>query len=131
MFDPAHVHHNLAQEWWRGNRNMGWASCPLTQNGFLRVISRPTYPNPFHIHQAADILLAQINEPGHLFWPDNLSLVDATDFDRDRILGPNQITDIYLLGLAVRNNGRLVTFDRAISLAAVHGARAQHLVVLS
>jgi toxin-antitoxin system PIN domain toxin len=129
LFDPAHVHHGRARSWWSGERNRGWASCPLTQNGFLRVVSNPGYPRPLTPGQALAALRAQIALPGHAFWPDDASIADADLFDHRRIVGPGQITDVYLLALAVKNGGRLATFDRAIPLAAVRGALARHLAV--
>ena len=72
----------------------------------------------------------QAGLPGHEFWSDSLSIADPAVFDHRRILGPDQITDVYLLGLAVKHGGRLVTFDRGIPIAAVRGAEARHLVVL-
>ena len=130
LFDPGHIHHGAAQAWWRSHRAEGWATCPLTQNGFVRIISKPVYQRSIALSTAVALLAAQISQPGHEFWPDNVSIVDGQLFDRSRILGPNQITDVYLLALAVRNGGRLVTLNRAIPLKAVHGAEARHLAVL-
>lgn len=71
-----------------------------------------------------------MEDEAHAFWPDELSIADAEHVDRTKILGPKQLTDIYLLALAVKRRGRLATFDRAIPLAAVCGAQSRHLVVL-
>ncbi len=79
---------------------------------------------------AVAALQAQIGIPGHEFWPDQISITDPAVFRHDRILGPNQITDVYLLALALKNEGRLVTFDRSIPMSAVYGADQRHLVVL-
>jgi predicted nucleic acid-binding protein len=79
---------------------------------------------------ALEVLRRQIGEANHEFWPDDVSITDETLFDPAFILSPSQITDVYLLGLAVRNGGRLVTFDRGIPVKAVRGAEARHLVVL-
>jgi toxin-antitoxin system PIN domain toxin len=130
LFDPEHIHHALALEWWTGNSEAGWASCPLTQNGFVRVISGPRYARPRSLADALAVLQGQIARPGHAFWPDDLSIADPQIVNHGRLLGPNQITDAYLLALAVKNGGRLATFDRAVPLRAVHGAEARHLVVL-
>lgn len=130
LFDPAHVHHERARAWWVSERRQGWASCPLTQNGFLRVISGPGYPRPIAIAEAVSILSMQLELPGHEFWTDNVSLLDARLFAADRILGPKQLTDIYLLGLAVKHDGRLATLDRTIPLAAVRDAESRHLAVI-
>ena len=110
--------------------DQGWASCPLTQNGFLRIITQSRYQNPVPLPAAMGALIAQVNLHSHEFWPDSISITDPEIFDRTRILGPGQITDVYLLALAVKHDGRLVTFDRGIPLSAVRGAEARHLVVL-
>lgn len=130
LFDPEHKHHDEAQSWWNAQQEQGWASCPLTQNGFIRVISNPAYERPLPLSGAVALMQAQAGRPGHVFWPDDISFADAAIFDHDRLQGPNQITDAYLLALAVRNGGRLATLDRGISLAAVRGAKAEHLVML-
>lgn len=127
---PDHVHHAPAHAWWGKNASWGWASCPITQNGFARVVSRPGYPKPLSVRAALDRLGEAVDETDHAFWPDDLSIADPDVFDRSRILGPNQITDVYLLALAVRNGGRLVTLDRGIPFAAVRGAEPRHLAVL-
>jgi len=108
----------------------GWASCPLTQNGFLRVISQPKYPKPIATSQAIDLLQAAVSTPHHEFWPADLSLVDSTQFERGLIHGPRQLTDLYLLALAVSRGGCLATFDSAIPLNAVACAKAANLVLV-
>lgn len=128
--DSIHVHHSAALAWWRNERAEGWASCPLTQNGFVRIACQSVYPHRPTAAQLIEQLRLQLAEPGHVFWPDDVSLTDAGLFDRTRILGPKQVTDVYLLALAVKNGGRLVTFDRGVPLAAVRGATPLHLVML-
>lgn len=108
----------------------GWASCPLTQNGFARILSQPRYPQPVTVARALDHLAEQVAETDHVFWPDNVSLLDPGLFASHFILGPNQITDVYLLALAVKNGGRLATFDRSIRTSGVRGAEPHHLVML-
>ncbi len=130
LFQPEHVHHASAHEWWTANRTGGWASCPLTQNGFVRIVSQPRYPKPLSPVIALDVLAEQIAETDHAFWPDDISLIDSQCFNQAHILGPKQLTDIYLLALAVKNGGRLATLDRAIPLAAVRGAEARHVAML-
>jgi toxin-antitoxin system PIN domain toxin len=129
-FDEEHVLHSRAQQWWAANRVHGWASCPLTQNGCVRILSQPNYPNPISIGAALDLLAEQVAKTDHAFWPDNVSLTDHEQFDQVHILGPKQLTDIYLLALAVNNGGRLATFDRAIPVAAVRGAESRHVAVI-
>jgi uncharacterized protein len=128
LFDPLHVHHPKARAWWGAGQ--AWASCPLTQNGFVRILSKPSYSTPLSTSEAVFALYSLTDLPGHQFWPDDISIADPDVFDHSRILGPNQITHIYLLALAVKHDGRLVTFDRGIPLAAVRGAEARHLVVI-
>ena len=76
------------------------------------------------------LLRAQMAQPGHIFWLDDVSIADAQRFDHGRLLGPKQITDVYLLALAVKNDGRLVTFDQSIPVRAVHRAEPRHLAVI-
>jgi toxin-antitoxin system PIN domain toxin len=130
LMDNDHIHHQPALAWWRSERDNGWASCPLTQNGFVRIMCQRDYPVRPTAAQAIEQLRLQLGEPGHEFWPDDVSIAEGRLFDRSHILGPRQITDVYLLALAVKNGGRLVTFDRSVPLAAVRGAEPRHLVVI-
>jgi uncharacterized protein len=130
LFDPGHVHHERAHEWWGLNRKGGWASCPITQNGFVRILSQPRYPNTVTTLTAMRLLQSATMREGHVFWPDDISLVDEKIFDSKRILGPKQLTDIYLFALAVKNRGRLATFDATIPLTAVCGAELERMVVI-
>jgi toxin-antitoxin system PIN domain toxin len=131
MFDEDHVHHERAHAWWDLNNGDGWASCPLTQNGFVRIFSQPSYRGGGTSAAAGlDLLREASSKSDHVFWSDDISLLDVDRFNPERILGPKQLTDIYLLGLAVKNGGQLVTFDRAISRRAVIIAEPVHLVVI-
>jgi uncharacterized protein len=131
LLQHDHIHHEPAHAWWSANETEGWASCPLTQNGFLRIVSHPGYGKPMPVATAIRRLQELVAETDHAFWPDSISLADPDLFAGDRILGPKQLTDIYLLGLAVENGGRLATFDRTISIGAVHKAEPSHLIILS
>ena len=130
LVQPDHVHFDRAQEWWEGNAQHGWASCPLTQNGFVRIVSQQSYPKPLPTTEAVNRLADQLDRTDHVFWPDDISIADRTVFDPTGILGPGQITDAYLLALAMKNGGRLATLDRGVSLRAVRGAEARHLAVI-
>ena len=138
LLDTDHADHRIARSWLSKELagagspegGPGWASCALTQNGFVRIISQPRYPSPIPTAQAIDRLGRATRNPLHEFWSCEISLLDAGLIERDRIYGPKQITDLYLLALAVAKGGRFVTFDRAISRHAVSGALASHLVVL-
>jgi toxin-antitoxin system PIN domain toxin len=101
LMDRDHIHHQPALAWWRSNRDDGWASCPLTQNAFVRISCQRIYPNRPTAVQAIDQLRRQLAEPSYVFWSDDISIADDGVFDRGRILGPNQITDAYLLALAM------------------------------
>ncbi|MGO8780248.1 MAG: VapC toxin family PIN domain ribonuclease [Rhodomicrobium sp.] len=103
---------------------------PLTENGMVRIMSQSRYKAPISATFAIDLLAEQIGQTDHAFWPDDISLRDNAWFDPDRILGPNQITDAYLLALAVKHGGRLATLDYGVSLRAVRGANPQHLAVI-
>lgn len=130
LLDSDHVDHSRAREWLEVEIGSGWASCPITENGFVRIISQPRYPSPISPTEAADLLGRAVGTPHHEFWPCDLSLLDREVVDRTRVHGPRQVTDAYLLALAVRHRGRLVTFDRSVVLSAVPGATADALTVL-
>ena len=128
--DADHVHHSRARDWIEAGGKHGWASCPLTQNGCVRIMSLPAYPSPLPPPEVIARLRQAVSHPSHAFWPDDVSLTDARVIHTARVHGPRQVTDLYLLALAVRHKGRLVTFDSRIPLSAVLGARAEHVVVL-
>jgi toxin-antitoxin system PIN domain toxin len=130
LVDEQHIHHHAVHEWWAVNQSAGWATCPLTENGVARIMSQPGYKNPVTTTFAIDLLAEQMGETDHAFWPDDVSLRNVTLFDASSILGPNQITDVYLLALAVENGGRLATLDRNIPLRAVRGVEPRHLAVI-
>jgi uncharacterized protein len=130
LLDSQHIHHVRAMQWWAENQSHGWASCPITQNGFVRAVSQPNYLFPISIADALDHLRRNIETDVHAFWPDDISLLDKQCIDHAQVLGPKQLTDIYLLALAVKHGGRLVTFDRAIRIAPARGAKLHHLVVI-
>jgi toxin-antitoxin system PIN domain toxin len=130
LFDARHVHHKAAHAWMDRNRPLGWATCPITQNGCIRVMSQPQYPGRLALPELVRRLKSAIAAREHSFWPDSVSLCDYNRFEPNRILTSKSLTDVYLVGLAEKNGGRLVTFDRTIPLAAVSRAKARHLLVL-
>jgi uncharacterized protein len=131
LFDPMHIHHEAAHEWFGRSRSRGWATCPLTENGFVRVVSNPRYPGQGTSLRDAVARLAEIRQSAdHFFWQDSVSVCEGDRFQPTYIQGHRQLTDIYLLGLAVANHGRLVTFDRNVPLRAVAGAEPRHLEIL-
>lgn len=130
LLDAAHVHHQRARGWLQANIAHGWASCPLTQLGCVRIIAQPAYPNSQPAALVSQRLAAAMRESHHQFWPASLNaLADGVLF-WDRVLASRHATDIYLLALAVANDGRLVTFDRHVPLGSVPRVAPQHLVVI-
>jgi toxin-antitoxin system PIN domain toxin len=131
LFDPDHVHHEAAHRWFGAHRASGWATCPLTENGLVRILSNMSYSgSQERPAQIIARLRAFCSTGQHAFWPDEVSLRDRTLFKAEVSAGHRQITDIYLLGLARRKAGRLATLDRAIPLAAVSGAQPEHLALI-
>jgi len=130
LLDAGHLHHASATAWMADNARSGWASCPLTQNGCLRILSLGSYPNAQPTAQVAQRLALAMANVRHVFWPDSVSLLDAGVLRWDRVLTSRQVTDAYLLALAVAHGGRLVTFDGGISVDAVPTASRKHLVTL-
>lgn len=130
LLDADHVDHLRARWWLEAEIDDGWASCAITQNGFVRIVSQPRYPSPISPAQALDLLGHACATPHHEFWPCAVSLLDTNTVDRERIHGPRQVTDAYLLALAVQHEGRFVTFDPSIVRSAVPRAATDHLVVL-
>jgi len=131
LFDSAHANHDDAHRWFGRNRNYGWATCPITINGCVRVLSNPAY---LTVKTTPGEVICRLRNfsstPDHHFWADSVSLSDDTLFRPSMIGGHQIITDVYLLGLAVRNYGRLATFDRSVAVRAVLGASQKNLVVL-
>jgi toxin-antitoxin system PIN domain toxin len=130
LLDADHASHEHAREWFSHSARGGWASCPLTQNGCVRIISHPRYPSPVPVRAGLERLREATTSSHHAFWPDDVTLLDERVADATRIHGPRQLTDLYLLALAVRHGGRLVTFDRAIAVSAIRGASDKHLLAL-
>jgi len=130
LLDAGHLHHGVATKWLSAHALEGWASCPLTQNGCLRILSLPRYPNPQPPVRVAERLAAATADRSHAFWPDSLSLLEPNRLRWDRVLSTRHITDVYLLALAVQQGGCLVTFDRSVAVDAVPGALKRHFVVL-
>lgn len=130
LLDANHVQHRAAMSWMERNAHDGWASCPITQNGCIRIMSQPGYPNPVPAAAVAERLAEAASLPLHAFWPDDISLLTFGTIDWSHILGSRQVTDAYLLALAARYGGRMVTFDKGISLVAVPEARPNNLEVI-
>ena len=132
LFDPDHTFHNRAHDWWASAAPMGWASCPLTENGIVRIMSTVAYSSQLHLTPGDLINRLQIfaSQTNHEFWPDDLSLCDEGVFAKDRIHSSRKLTDLYLLALAARHGGCLATFDKGISLSGVRSAKPENLCVI-
>ena len=131
LFDTEHLNHEAAHRWLGSHGRKPWATCPLTINGCIRVLSHPSYPT---VRATAAEIVAHLRvlcaRSSHEFWPDDVSMLDETRCRASRLTGAAQVTDVYLLSLAVSRKGRLVTFDRRIPLEAVPGAVASQMEVL-
>ena len=130
LLDADHLHHARAAAWLAANIKAGWASCAITQNGCVRIMSQPGYPNALPAAGVAQRLREATQAEHHRFVPGDISLLDTRYFDADQLLGQRQVTDAWLLGLAVQQGLRFVTFDGAMPPRVVRGATAEHLVVL-
>ncbi len=130
LIDPTHVQHDPAHVWFSGQGHQAWATCPLTENGVLRIIGHARYPNsPGPPASVAPLMAGLCALPGHVFWSDDISLLDDKKFDVSRLLSSGQVTDSYLLALAHAHGGHLATFDRRLVADAVHGGvQSLHLI---
>jgi toxin-antitoxin system PIN domain toxin len=130
LIDPGHIAHDDAHAWFAAAGAAAWATCPITENGVIRIIGHPRYPNsPGSPAIVAEIVSKLVKLPGHIFWPDDVSLVSSAEVDFVKILTSAQVTDTYLLALAKAHGGQLASFDRKLSAAAVkRGKTALHLI---
>lgn len=130
LCDGRHEHHELAARWFVAHAAQGWASCPLTQNGAIRIMSAPAYPGARPVAQVLAQVQAMCAHAHHRFWPDAVSLVQAGTLNPAHLLGHRQLTDAYLLALAVHHRGCLVTLDGGVAIQMVQGATPAHLLRL-
>lgn len=130
LIDPCHVGHEAAHSWFAEDGCKDWATCPLTQNGLIRIIGNPRYPNNVGSPaEASEIMRRFCALDGHRFWEDTVNLLDCEFVDTSAIRTPSQLSDTYLLALAVAHQAQLASFDRKLSVRAVRGGRkALHLI---
>lgn len=130
LLDQGHGLHRSASRWLESELEHGWATCPITQNGVVRIMAQPAYPN----HQPAALVAERLEQacrhPSHVFWPEPISLLQEGLINWQRLLGPRQITDAYLLALAASQDGCFASFDQRISLELVPSASAGHLCLI-
>ena len=113
---PSHARHELAVKWFARRRTKGWATCPLTEAGFVRIVSNPAFSrDAVTPREAAGVLTANTAAKDHTFWPGELPFAEAIVFAGARLVGHQQVTDAYLLGLALRQDGVLATLDERIA----------------
>jgi len=129
---PSHIHHDAAHAWFSRSAGFGWATCPIIQSGFVRISSNPSIiPNAVSPREALLLLERIVAHQGHIFWPDDIALVGSTPVPKELIAGHRQVTDAYLLGLALSKRGKLATLDRKIgSLLPPHSPFRQALEIL-
>ena len=130
LIDPAHVQHDRAHAWFAARGNKAWATCPLTENGVLRIVGHPRYPSsPGSPAAVAELLSAFRKLPGHAFWPDDISLLERERVNTQRLLDSAHVTDSYLLALAHSHKGQLATFDQRMPTeSVVNGDKAIHFI---
>lgn len=131
LFNPDHIHHEASHDWFADHRRYGWATTPLTELGLVRILSNAVYwPGAERCASVAERLRQFCGSGHHQFWRDSLPLGDEV-FDWSYARGHRQLTDVYLLGLAVKRGGLLATFDRSIPISAVTGAGPESLHVIA
>ena len=130
LIDPAHVQHDKAHQWFARTGSRAWATCPLTENGVLRIVGHARYPNsPGTPAAVAELMAAFLAHPGHEFWADTVTLLDSQHLHAERLLDSAQVTDSYLLALAGVHGGKLATFDRQlVTDAVVNGSQALQIL---
>jgi toxin-antitoxin system PIN domain toxin len=128
---PEHNSHAKAARWFAARLGQGWATCPFTQSGFVRILSNPSFSSEaLTPTDALDLLGVAMNHPHHEFWADDISFHDAVRNFEERLLGHQQVSDAYLLGLAVYHQAKLATLDTAILTLAKPGSAAYASVEL-
>ena len=130
LFDPDHIHHEIAHDWFADHREAGWATCSITETGLVRVLAHPSYGAGLRAADVVDLLRRFAGSGHHVFWEDRQSIAAAGMFRTELIANPRQVTDVHLLGLAVQHDGCLATLDRSIPWRAVTGASAAHLKII-
>jgi toxin-antitoxin system PIN domain toxin len=130
LIDPAHMQHDRAHDWFAAEGQRAWATCPLTENGVLRIVGAARYPNsPGTPAAVAELLSILRSLSGHQFWPDDITLFDNRFVNCVHLLNTAQVTDTYLLALASAHGGKFATFDRQLVVdAVVNGAEILHLI---
>lgn len=130
---PNHVHHAPAHHWFASESQSGWATCPITECGFVRISANAkAIVGAVSPRAAADLLDRIVGLPNHVFWPDDLAWTERPGVPRDGLVGHRQVTDAYLVGLATKHGGKLATLDRRVpSLFATDAEAAAAVTVIT
>lgn len=124
LIDPAHVRHDDAHDWFAKLGKRHFATCPITENGVVRIVGHPKYPNsPGPPGVVMRLLVALRELPGHVFWPDSISIADVTCFNPSKLTSHSRVTDSYLHGIAIANGGLLATMDQRLATDIVADGR--------
>lgn len=119
---PEHLHHARARRWFAGNKTKGWATCPMVEAGFVRIVSNPAFSSrSVSVQEAIQALRLSAQDDAHQFWPDSISFPEASQLLKGPISGHQRVTDAYLVALAIHNGGRLATLDRKMEQFAPIG----------
>lgn len=128
---PAHEAHKSVHQWFLENSGKGWATCPFTEAGFVRIVSNPAFsPDAVTPNEALGLLGANLKNKYHRFWKDEFGVADAVEPFRARLVGHRQVTNAYLLGLSVRKGGALATLDRNLGHLADPNLRKNAITVI-
>jgi toxin-antitoxin system PIN domain toxin len=124
LVDPAHVQHDQAHDWFARVGHKAFATCPLTENGLVRIVGHPKYPDsPGPPSDVLQSLVAIRGMAGHEFWPDDISIADEAFFAPELLSSHSRVTDSYLLALAHANGGRLATMDQRLAADVAQGGK--------
>jgi toxin-antitoxin system PIN domain toxin len=130
LFWPSHDDHRSAQAWFRKYGENGWATCPFTQAAFVRILMNRAFSRKaMSLTDTTELLDIAMQHPAHEFWPDELPFADAIAPFRKRLHGHRQITDAYLLGLALHKSAKVATFDRGLSSLLPEGSSLRASIV--
>lgn len=130
LFWADHNDHNAAQQWFKESEKKGWATCPLTQAAFVRLVSNPSFSSEaVSPVEAIDLLEEALGRSTHEFWPDDLSFAEAASYLRPDLSGHRQITDVYLLGLAIHHQSKIATFDKPLASLLPAGKRKSDWII--
>ena len=128
---PPHEAHARAQRWFAQNARHGWATCAMTQAGFVRIVSNPIFSRrAVSPRDALEVLSGSLQHPAHHFWTEDIGVTEALAHFGRRLLGHQQVTDAYLLGLAIQKKGRLATLDTSLSSLLSDQSTARSRLVL-